>query len=171
MGTKEKLIIVYSRVGWEKLTALIGSTSFSSRARKNVLDVINDNDCHQVDPGGAHLLYWSECNTSCPDMHLLLDHLTSSKIPSPEWIVQIIFDNGTEDSYGGLYNNSFSPSVKREFDWESHNAIKGNRLDISDPQAPAPSVAKTVNNHKCGACGNDRCSKHEKSCWKCGNPL
>lgn len=35
--------------------------------------------------------------------------------------------------------------------------------------APIPHVvAVTVNNHTCSACGNNKCSKDEKSCWKCG---
>jgi predicted RNA-binding Zn-ribbon protein involved in translation (DUF1610 family) len=28
-----------------------------------------------------------------------------------------------------------------------------------------------INDHVCPACGNDRVSKREKSCWKCGNSL
>lgn len=28
-----------------------------------------------------------------------------------------------------------------------------------------------INNHTCPSCGNDRCSKTEKSCWKCGGKL
>lgn len=44
-------------------------------------------------------------------------------------------------------------------------------------KATIPSVVKeaastlAVNDHTCKACGNDRCSKTEKSCWKCGNKL
>lgn len=28
-----------------------------------------------------------------------------------------------------------------------------------------------VNDHVCPTCRNDRCSKIEKTCWKCGSPL
>ena len=28
-----------------------------------------------------------------------------------------------------------------------------------------------INDHKCPSCGNDRVSKCEKSCWKCGSNL
>lgn len=28
-----------------------------------------------------------------------------------------------------------------------------------------------INNHVCPTCKNDRCSKSERSCWKCGNAL
>ena len=28
-----------------------------------------------------------------------------------------------------------------------------------------------INDHVCPTCQNDKCSKSEKVCWKCGNPL
>lgn len=31
-----------------------------------------------------------------------------------------------------------------------------------------PVVAKAINDYVCPACSNDKCSKTEKSCWKCG---
>ncbi len=31
--------------------------------------------------------------------------------------------------------------------------------------------APAINNHTCPTCRNDRCSKTEKSCWKCGSKL
>jgi hypothetical protein len=30
---------------------------------------------------------------------------------------------------------------------------------------------QAVNDHTCPTCKNDRCSKTEKSCWKCGSNL
>ena len=33
-----------------------------------------------------------------------------------------------------------------------------------------PSPGQAINNHTC-ACGNTRCNKSEKTCWRCGNPL
>lgn len=33
----------------------------------------------------------------------------------------------------------------------------------------APTIA--INNHTCPSCKNDRCSKSEKTCWKCGGKL
>lgn len=37
--------------------------------------------------------------------------------------------------------------------------------------APLKATAAVVNDHVCPSCGNDRCSKQERSCWKCGNRL
>lgn len=36
---------------------------------------------------------------------------------------------------------------------------------VCDPNAPA------VNDHVCPTCKNTRCSKTEKTCWRCGNNL
>jgi hypothetical protein len=38
------------------------------------------------------------------------------------------------------------------------------------PQATAHVVSVTINNHTC-KCGNTKCNKTEKSCWKCGAPI
>lgn len=32
-------------------------------------------------------------------------------------------------------------------------------------------VSSTVNDHVCSHCKNERCSKSEKNCWRCGGPL
>ncbi len=37
---------------------------------------------------------------------------------------------------------------------------------------PSPNGAKpAINDHVCPGCKNDRCSKTERICWKCGEPL
>jgi hypothetical protein len=38
------------------------------------------------------------------------------------------------------------------------------------PQATSHVVSVTINNHTC-KCGNTKCNKTEKSCWKCGAPI
>lgn len=167
----DKLILIYSKVGWEKLNSLIGSWLFSDKQRKHILDNINDNDCHQVDANGAHLLYWSACDTSCNDMITLITHLTGA-IPSVEWVVHIISNNGIEDKFGRYINNPFAPNVERTFSWSDNNAtLVKDRVSVDGEPGPQPVVTAAVNNHKCGACGNDRCSTTEVTCWKCGNKL
>jgi hypothetical protein len=39
------------------------------------------------------------------------------------------------------------------------------------PVVPVISSSVSINDHTCPTCKNDRCSKTEKSCWKCGNSL
>jgi hypothetical protein len=171
MSSRDKLIIVYSKVGWSQLTALIGSYYFlSSRERKLAVETINDNDNHQTDPSGAHLFYFGECNTTSEGMQLLLVTL-NGQIKSAEWFVSAIYDHGVEDTFGAYYNSSFKPGITRELTWEDHNAVGAGSLSISDPQTPTTVVSTPVNNYVCKTCGNNRCSKNEKSCWKCGNIL
>ena|SRR6266446_1680116 len=43
-----------------------------------------------------------------------------------------------------------------------------NLVTISDPVSV---TSPLVNDHTCPTCKNDRCSKSEKSCWKCGGLL
>lgn len=38
-------------------------------------------------------------------------------------------------------------------------------------QAPVTSAAVTINDHTCPGCHNTKCSKSEKTCWKCGGAL
>lgn len=172
MGTREQLILVYSKPGWDQLTNLIGSTFLLNTERQRVVNFINDYDVHQTDPRGAHLLYFSECDTSRADAHLLISSL-HSQVSSKDWLVHIIYEDGGEDSFGGFHNNSFSPTVERKLKWDDNNALNAGKVNIS---SPAPAVAKPVattpiNNHTCPTCGNTACSRSEKKCWRCGNPL
>jgi hypothetical protein len=32
-------------------------------------------------------------------------------------------------------------------------------------------LGSAINDHVCPSCQNKRCSKSEKTCWRCGNPL
>jgi hypothetical protein len=35
----------------------------------------------------------------------------------------------------------------------------------------SPPVSKAVNDYTCPTCKNDKCSRNEKTCWRCGNKL
>lgn len=169
MGTREQLIVVFSKSGWDQLATLITSY-LSSHDRKVAVDAINSNDDHQTDSKGDHLLHFEKVDSSSHDMQLLLGKLMGN-IHTKEWHVSMIFDDGGEDSYGGYYNNSFNVSVKRQLTWVDANAVQASALSIATPSAPKPVAAVTINNHTCPTCGNTACSRNEKKCWRCGNPL
>lgn len=38
-------------------------------------------------------------------------------------------------------------------------------------RAPSNISSLVINDHTCISCGNTRCSKTKKSCWKCGNKI
>lgn len=46
-----------------------------------------------------------------------------------------------------------------------------NWLYVLDVRSPIQANSMPVNDHICPTCKNDRCSKTEKSCWRCGNSL
>jgi len=81
--------------------------------------------------------------------------------------------------------------VEREYDssYGLHYKLVGNSMGwlqsrfevVSDNSTPAISYGLTdaiklnnsvaINNHICPHCQNNRCSKSERSCWKCGGTL
>lgn len=42
-------------------------------------------------------------------------------------------------------------------------------LTSLDEEETSPSII--VDDHTCTLCGNNKCSKQESSCWKCGHPI
>jgi hypothetical protein len=40
-----------------------------------------------------------------------------------------------------------------------------------DSPIETPSSSAVINDHICPTCSNNRCSKSEKTCWRCGNKL
>lgn len=50
-----------------------------------------------------------------------------------------------------------------------NGGMKKERFIVVHGVAVNPTVA--VNDHTCPSCKNDRCSKSEKTCWKCGGVL
>lgn len=43
--------------------------------------------------------------------------------------------------------------------------------DESSEESIPPVLLTPANNHTCVGCGNTKCSKIEKSCWKCGTQI
>ncbi len=42
---------------------------------------------------------------------------------------------------------------------------------ITAMQVDSTAKSEAVNDHTCPSCHNTKCSKSEKTCWKCGNAL
>ncbi len=170
MSTTEKMVIIYSQKGWIKLTSIFNSSIFLPFECKVILDLINSAESHQTTSRGEHLLYFESVNTASRDVQLLL-YTANNYIDSDEFIVHIIYDIGSEACFGNYYNNSFSLSVERQFSWADANTMKGQPLSISNPLPPKPNAIVIKDDHTCTMCGNTKCSKQEKSCWKCGSSI
>ncbi len=46
-------------------------------------------------------------------------------------------------------------------------------IQLAEPlkQVVVSTTMGAVNDHVCATCGNDRCSRTERSCWRCGAPI
>ncbi len=71
-----------------------------------------------------------------------------TKIECEEWLEYIIRNNNV---------------LRDEFEIRQVDATIDTCLNVVTTEA--------INDHVCPSCNNDRCSKTEKSCWKCGNLL
>ncbi len=82
-----------------------------------------------------------------------------------------------DDSYVGNLQKGAVYQVEAETRY-NHYIIDGRGLlkhrfevltDEDLPEAPQASTSVgPVNDHTCSQCGNTRCSKTERSCWRCG---
>lgn len=87
-----------------------------------------------------------------------------SSINSHDYVNSIKIYNQYINYFGGVYADS---SI------ETCNVFC--RTVYTSESNSAKSVCNTthpvINNHICPSCHNDKCSKNEKSCWKCGSKL
>ena len=73
-----------------------------------------------------------------------------------------------------IIQNAWGPSPIQTFnqavtDYTGNPTFMG-AARPSHTASPDPIPGQAINNHTC-ACGNTRCNKSEKTCWRCGNPL
>ena len=55
--------------------------------------------------------------------------------------------------------------------WGDWYARRFAPIDANITQPTTATSSAAINDHICKTCGNDRCSKTEKICWKCGGKL
>jgi hypothetical protein len=176
MGIRSDLAIAYSKVGWEKMEKYFASLSLNDQ--EMILDLIQDADQHLIHFDGDHLLSWTSMKSGCADMDLL-NHGHSSALDDEDYYSVEIYDcGGDEEISGGYYDNPFGICCNRSIfinDTDSEEFSMENLL-IMQPQSSkidssvsGPTVI--VDDHVCPACGNTKCSRQEKSCWKCGSSL
>lgn len=169
MSTKEQLAVVYSKEGWIQLAEKIGSHLLSTHERRIVLEIINGADLHKIGPQRDHMLVFDQIDVGDSDTSILL-HTIHDNMDSDYYYVYILFDDGSEDSFGLFDSNSFNVRVRRELVWTGGLDVK-DILSIPDPAPQKPKTKALVNNYTCPTCQNDKCSVTEDKCWRCGNPL
>jgi hypothetical protein len=77
------------------------------------------------------------------------------------------YDSAGELMYDflGLDGHTYKGWFQSRFKQVGGEAVQSTNCSV----VSTPGIA--VNDHVCGTCGNARCSKAEKSCWRCGNSL
>lgn len=77
--------------------------------------------------------------------------------------------NITKGKDGGVSLNSQAEQVKAKI--EVKKTIAGPLHYVGESPLQNATSMPAINNHTCLGCGNTKCSKDERSCWKCGHPI
>jgi hypothetical protein len=175
MGYREDITLSLTEDGWDALMTNLGSTILSDEVRQEVTDLINAADAHHVNSANAHLLFFECIKSTCDDWQHLLNLL--NMVNMDEWHYFSMGEDGAEDWGGNWCDNPFNPYVSRQlcYDTSGCTQLSGKVVTInvrapSNMKVETPVDKPVVNDYTCG-CGNDRCSRTEKSCWRCGAPI
>lgn len=166
MSSREDIIIVYSKTGWDELVTKIGSTILTQFERQEVVKTINTASVHQTNSQGDHMLVFEQLSTGSFGISMLRG--LTQIINIDDWKMHSIDESGEENA-GWYISSSFNPHVHRSLKWTNGYNVAG-ALSIPDP----PTLSKTnqiINDYTCPHCGNSKLSKQEKTCWSCTNPI
>ena len=185
MGYRSDVALVFSKVGWEKLTELLDGqhTAFSVEECESVIDLLNCADDHSIDSSsGDNLLVWYSIKSSATNADLLFDR-ACNLIDDEQWYRLDLGEDGATE-YGGSYcDNPFDICVSHNLNTsEGDISLSGKKCSIKPPVkyieltvmevSPWPlSATPPVDNYTC-SCGNSKLNDvSDKSCWKCGAPV
>lgn len=111
--------------------------------------VMSGQDANKISPNNIprYFEHPKVDKTSSPDFNVAKDWCINSDL--------------AEHSYADMTPHS----------WAKYSTIFENILNenLNELKGPATNIA--VNDHICTSCGNEKCSKIEKSCWRCGTEI
>jgi hypothetical protein len=182
MGTREDVAFAVTSKGWDYMMQCISNliSNGGDHEAQEVMDLINESDAHWVNPDDDHMIYWNQIKSSADDFvdfQNLLAELDDKSMEN-EYYMLILNEDGTDESVGGWFDNHFQIGVHRNINYEVGSCV----LQCPPPKTKPPVdtskrywnitvPATPINDHTCTQCGNNACSKTEKSCWKCGHPI
>lgn len=172
MGYREDVAIAYSPEGWNQFLSALKSLSDDQRAP--IVELIEGADEAQINEDGEFLIRWSYVKTYCDDFKAYLD--LHSQVSCDEYYGVFLGEDGAQETRGSYcdtpYNLGFNYSINTNDigDFVDCKSLIDVEMNAKNP-AKSPIVIPAVDDHQCISCGNDRCSKTEKSCWKCGHPI
>lgn len=167
--------IAYSKDGWNQLCKHIDTMDEESRLM--VKEFINGHHRARVtDQGDRYVGFdsidesWDGAFNCFMNCHNFID--------SNNYLALIIGEDGAEDFHGDYFHNPFGVAVHRMIviDPAGSYFIGDDMFAFEAPSEtfkaePLKESASSIDDHTCIACNNTKCSKTEKSCWKCGHPI
>lgn len=168
---REDVLIALAPDGWLQLVEAINK--LESEDANTIRNLINACDGARVTFDGARLLKFNKVHED--DFQAFMDCI--SNLHETQYLGLFLGEDGVEKWQGYYWNNPFSIGVSRMvthnnagLDWTGDDMFAGMNTPAKNaPTIPAPIAC--VDDHTCTSCGNTRCSKNEKSCWKCGTPI
>ena len=133
----------------------------------SINEVLAEADNHLVSDDGDHLINLDWVKSTWKDL-ISFKQLIDSNPDEYFWLS--IDDDGTEETLGYYQDNPFSVASMHTIDYdESLPAVEFGAFSVPQNVSVAKAVVQPLSNdHTCIHCGNIRCSKQEKTCWKCG---
>ena len=162
----QKIIITVSAVGWQHVEQAYANADEDGKLSIN--EVLAESK-HIVSDDGDHLINIDWTKSNWKDLVSFRKLLSNYE---DEYYYLAMEENGTEEMFGNMDCNPFCVDIKHDLYYDdSIPAVKFGAFSTLASSVTATTVAvneSLVNDHTCGHCGNNRCSKQEKTCWKCG---
>lgn len=168
------VVLTYSNKGWKQLENELNRLDPADQDL--VIALLDDTDDHLVSAAGNHCLMFEDIDTSRKDFWILTSHLVDSGIDSSEYLFLALDKiTGQHDMFGGWTPNEFKPKTRHSIDWSEPSSCMWTDKSgfaalkkVAIPSAPITQPSPVINDYTCTTCGNNRCSRTEASCWKCG---
>lgn len=180
MGYREDVAVVFSKEGWKELSLFFAtsSNSFTVEQYELVKDFLYSADQHIVDSTSGDRIFLFEYIKTYTDDYCALQSMLN-QIDDCKWMTFSLGEDGGS-KYGGSYMDNvfcvgsthsllYNEDVGDNFSGSPTGLIVPTINANSAPSMPikVTSVQIVVNDYTC-ACGNTKCSRTEKACWKCG---
>lgn len=170
MGYRENVCIVVSKSGWKKIVQYVQSMNDDNRSL--IINFFKSADRNET-LNGDHLLVFDSIKTYADDSKLFFDNALAELDLNEYHIISVGEDNNIQQS-GDYHYNSFDSHIVVEINIPNDGEVFSDFEEFDSKQSE---IIETINNtaiiddHVCINCGNTKCSKHEKSCWKCGQSI
>jgi hypothetical protein len=166
MKAIEHVIVTYSKDGWAQLLSCIPS----GVTNHEIITVIDNCETHLIDINGCHFIDFGYIDVAEYAFSSFLRY-NEMNILDKDFLWISVSASGDEFQLGEYVTNPFNMKVKKSISFNIFGSEYSQKLENDPLLNKSPTVVPIViDNHTC-ICGNTKCNKTEKSCWKCGHPI